>query len=207
MADEADRFEIFPATVDVGDPFALLAAVIAIEHGRDGIDAQSVDMEVLEPIKRGGNQETLHFAAPKIVDEGIPVLMKSFTRIEMLVERSAIEAGESMSIGRKTRRALRRPEPSARRKQAQRLIAPGTCERMLGNGKKLNMGEPHIGQIGDEALGRCIPGGRSGTIMCPEPGVEMQLVDRNRGIRRLSPGAFLEPWTIVPARPKGRQDD
>src|SRR6516165_11186122 len=167
MADEADRFEIFPAAMGIGDPFALLAAVSAVEHGRDSVDAQSVDMEVLEPIQRGGNQETLHFAAPKIVDEGVPVLMKSFTRIEMLVERSAIEAGESMSVGRKmrrdpvqndadargmqrideTRQPLRRPEPSARRKQAQRLIAPGTCERMLGNGKKLNMGEPHIGQI------------------------------------------------------------
>jgi len=37
-------------------------------------------MEKLEPMERGGNQETLHFAAPKIVDEGVPVLIRGDAR-------------------------------------------------------------------------------------------------------------------------------
>src|SRR5271166_2047416 len=104
MADEADRFKILSTAMDIGGPLALLAAVIAVEHGGDSIDAQPVDVKMLQPIERGGNQEALHFAPSEIVDEGVPILMKSFTRIEMLVERGAVETREAVRIGWKVRR-------------------------------------------------------------------------------------------------------
>ena len=104
MAQKADRFEIFAAAINIRNPFALAAAVVAIEHRGDGVDAQAVDVKMFEPIERAGDQEALHLAAAEIVDVGVPVVMKALARIEMLVERGAVEARQTMRVGRKMRR-------------------------------------------------------------------------------------------------------
>src|SRR5690242_17749785 len=104
MTQEADRLEVFAAAMDVGNPFAFAAAVVAVEHRGDGVDAQAVDVKMLQPIERARDQEALHLAAAEIVDESIPVLVIALARIEMLVERSAVEAREPMRIGREVSR-------------------------------------------------------------------------------------------------------
>ena len=48
--------------------------------------------------------ESLEPPPAEIVDERIPVVMKSFARIEMLVERRTIEACQTVRIGRKMSR-------------------------------------------------------------------------------------------------------
>jgi hypothetical protein len=50
FAQKADGVEVLPAAVHVGDPFAGVAAVVEIKHGRDGIDPQRVDMEAFQPV-------------------------------------------------------------------------------------------------------------------------------------------------------------
>src|SRR5579863_7053095 len=104
MTEKADCFQILAPAIDVRNPFTLPAAVVAIKHGRHRIDAQPVDMKMLQPIERAGDQKTLNFAPAEIIDVGIPVVMKSLARIEMLVERRAVEPGEAVWIGRKVRR-------------------------------------------------------------------------------------------------------
>ncbi len=48
---EADGFDIFLSAVLVGNPLAVLARVVEIEHGGDGVDAQTVDVIPVEPEK------------------------------------------------------------------------------------------------------------------------------------------------------------
>ena len=100
MAQEADRLQVFAAAIDVGNPLALLAAVIAIQHRGDRIDPQPVDVEMLQPVHAAGDQEALHFPAAEIVDVGVPVLMESLPRIGMLEQRRAVETGQAMRIAR-----------------------------------------------------------------------------------------------------------
>ena len=104
VAQEADRLEVLAAAVDVGNPFALAAAVVAIEHRGHRIDAQPIDVKMLQPVERAGDQEALHFAAAEIVDEGVPVLMEALARVVVLVERGAVEARQAVRIGREMRR-------------------------------------------------------------------------------------------------------
>ena len=101
---EVDGFEVLAPAMDVRDPLAGVAAVVAVEHRGDGIDAQPIDMEMLQPMQRAGDQEALHLAAAEIVDVGVPVLVEALARIEMLVEGGAVEAGEAVRVGREMRR-------------------------------------------------------------------------------------------------------
>ena len=50
-----------------------------------------------------------------------------------------------------------RAEAGAGRKQAERLVAPGAAERMLGDRQQLDMGEAQIDEIGNEPLGGEVP--------------------------------------------------
>ena len=49
---------VFPAAIAIGNPFTCFAAVVAIQHRGDGIDAQSIDMERFKPMHGAGNQES-----------------------------------------------------------------------------------------------------------------------------------------------------
>src|SRR4029077_7560133 len=129
----------------------------------DGVDAQAIDVEMLQPMERARDQEALYLTQPEIVDVGIPVLLKALARIEVLVEGSTVEAREAVRIGREVRRhpvedeadaravqaideapeAIRRAVGSGRREQAERLVAPRATERVLGDRQKLEMGEAH----------------------------------------------------------------
>src|SRR4029077_14494323 len=108
-------------------------------------------MKILQPVQRAGEQKALYFAPTEIVDEGIPVAMKAFARVEMLVERGAVEPGQPVRIGGKMRRNpvennanargmqrahtkrhySRRSVAAAWSKQAQRLISPRAAKRMF----------------------------------------------------------------------------
>ena len=101
-------------------------------------------MEVLQPMQRARDQEALHLAPAEIVDVGVPVAMEALARIEMLVQRGAVEARQAVRIGREMRRhpveddadarrmqrvdeageAFGRAVAGARREQAERLVAP-----------------------------------------------------------------------------------
>src|SRR6185437_1510327 len=97
-------------------------------------------------------------------DEGVPVAVEALARIEMLVERRAVETGEAVGVGREVRRhpveddaeprrmraideageRLGRAVAAGRREQAERLVAPRAAEWMLGDRQQLEMGEAHV---------------------------------------------------------------
>src|ERR1700674_715216 len=48
-AQEVDGFEVFAPTELIGNPFTLLARVVEIEHGSDGVDAKAVGVIFVQP--------------------------------------------------------------------------------------------------------------------------------------------------------------
>ena len=59
--------------MDVGLPLALLAGVVEVEHRGDGVDPDAVDVELLQPVQRVGDEEVAHLLAPEVEDVGAPV--------------------------------------------------------------------------------------------------------------------------------------
>ena len=57
--EEGDRLVIFIAAFDVGQPSARLAGIIQVEHRCDRVDAQTVDVEAVDPIERAGAKRKL----------------------------------------------------------------------------------------------------------------------------------------------------
>ena len=148
-AQQRDRGQVLVAAVLVRDPLAGLARVVEIKHRGDRIDPEPVDVVVLEPEQRVGEQEVRDLAPTVIVDQRVPVEVKAEARVGVLVEMGAVEIAEPVRIGREVARhpveheadagllaavdeadeGLGRPVPAGRREQADRLVAPGAVER------------------------------------------------------------------------------
>src|SRR5262249_49564430 len=101
---EGDRIQVFPPTVLVWNPFTFFSRIIQIQHGRDRIDPQSVDMILVEPEERATNQEGAYLIASVVEDIGVPVRMKALLGVRMLIQMCPIEITKSMRVGGKMRR-------------------------------------------------------------------------------------------------------
>ena len=104
LLEEFDRFVILAPAVPVRDPLSVLARIIAVEHRRDSIHPQPVQVEVAQPIDRVRAQEVAHFGAAEIVDQRVPVGVKPLAGIGMFVKRRAVELCQAMRVGREMRR-------------------------------------------------------------------------------------------------------
>ena len=177
IADEADGVEILAAAVLVRHPLARRTAVIEIQHRCNRVDAQAVDSVAFDPEQRVGAEEIADLVASVVVDERLPVLMKSLARILVLEKRRPVEAAEAMRIvgkvsghpiedhaearcmhpahefGERFRVAVAR----GRRIKPERLIAPGAVEWMLHHRQQLDVSELHLLQVRDQLVGDLRP--------------------------------------------------
>ena len=64
--EKGDGFSVFLASVGVGQPFALLAGVVEVKHRGDGIDAQTVDVEAIDPVKCVAMRKLATSVRPKL---------------------------------------------------------------------------------------------------------------------------------------------
>ena len=216
---QVDGFQVFVAAVLVGDPLAVLAAVVQVEHGGDGIDPESIHVEVVEPVQGAAEQEVGHLAPAVVVDQGVPVHVEALARIGMLVEVRAVEIGQPMLIRWEMAghpvdqdadavlvqhvdemlKVLGRAEPAGRRIQGERLVAPGSIERVLVDRQQFDMGESHVLDVGREALGQ-FPIGQVAMVFLGNalPGPEMHLVDGHRAVPVVDRLPALHPFAIRP---------
>ncbi len=104
LAQEVDGIEVLVAAVLIGDPLALPARVIEVEHRGDGIHAQTVEVVVLQPETGIRGEEGRHFRPPEIVDVGAPILVEALPRVGMLVEMGPVELAEPMGVQREMAR-------------------------------------------------------------------------------------------------------
>jgi hypothetical protein len=170
-AEERHRVEIFAAAVLVGQP--VLARVIKVEHGRDGVHAEAVDVVLLDPEKGVGAEEGGDLGALGVEGEGAPLVVLAAARIGVLVEAGAVETREAVGVFREMRghpvhddaeagavggidevaKIVGRAETRGGREKAGDLITPGAVEGMLGDGQQLKVRVAHFADVGDELVG------------------------------------------------------
>ena len=225
-AQEMHGFEIFTAPVDVGNPLAVLAAVVSVEHRGDGIHAQTVNAVLLDPVQRVADEVVEHLAPPEVVDQRAPVLVHPLARVGVLVEALPVEAGESVLVGREVggnpvdddveagavaggdelAEPVRRAETCRRRIEAERLVAPGSVEGMLGNRQEFEVRETEVDGVGDQCFRQAVPVEETAILVAP-PGAEVNFVDGDRRIELAAgadgPALFL-PRQAVDDRGGGR---
>ena len=144
-----------------GRPAALGARVVQVEHRRHRVHPQAVDVELLEPVQRVGDQEVAHLGAAEVEDVGAPVELLAAAGVGVLVERGAVEAAQRPRVLGEVRghpvhdhadaglvqRVDQRPEvvgsaePRCRRVVRRDLVSPRSAERVLGDRQQLDMGE------------------------------------------------------------------
>ena len=218
-AEEVDGFEIFASAEFVGNPFALLARVIEIEHGGDGIHAQAVDVIFVEPEHGARHQEAADFGATIIKDVSLPVGMKSLAGVGVFVEMGAVEVGEAVLVGREVRRdpvedhadavlvqvvdqvheILRRAVARGGREVSGGLVSPGTVEGMLHHGQELDVGESHLVDVFGEAWRGLTIGERAVVLFGDaHPRAEMHFINGLRRAKGIAAGALLHPFAVVP---------
>ena len=161
LLQELDRLEVLLAAVRVGDPLAVLAPVVEVEHRGDRVHAQPVDVVLLEPEERAGGEECAHLVAAVVEDRALPVGMEAQARVGVLVEVRAVEAREPVRVVGEVRghpvedhadaravqrvdqehEVLRRAVARGRREVARGLVAPRAVERVLDDRHQLDVGE------------------------------------------------------------------
>ncbi len=196
---QRDRFEVLAPALCVGDPLAGVARVVAVEHRGHRIDAQAIDAELLDPVERAADEEVLHLVAAEVVDQRVPVLVEAFARVGVFVQRGAVELRQAVRVGRKVRghpihqhadalgmagldeacEAFGGAEARGRRVQAERLVAPGTVERIFADRQQLDVREAEVGGVGRQRIGELVPRVQAPIGMAPPRG-GVQLVDRHR---------------------------
>ena len=91
-------------TLVVRRPLAGPTRVVAIQHRCDRVDAQPVDVELVEPVQRVGDQEVAHLVAAVVEHIRAPVGMLTALRVGMLVQRGAVETAEAPVVAWEMRR-------------------------------------------------------------------------------------------------------
>ncbi|MBG9885398.1 hypothetical protein ABE10_02110, partial [Bacillus toyonensis] len=213
LLEEADRLQVLSTAVHVRLPFAVATRVIQIEHRGNGIHAQSVDMEFLEPVEGVRDEEVPHLGAPVVEDQRPPVLVLAASRIRVLVDGFPVETREGEGVLREVAGNPVQDDPDARLMEtvdeiaevvrlavpvgrgviAADLIAPGAAEGVLGYGHELHVREAGRVDMSDELV-------RKGPVaQAWFPGAEVHLVhreglgDRMRGSSSCHPGPVAPP--------------
>src|SRR5262249_23009517 len=104
LLQKRNRFEVLAPAKLVRYPLTFLAAVVEIKHRRDCIDAQSIDVKLVEPVQRIRDEEVAYFIATVVEDVRAQTGMLTVARGEMLVQSRAIEAAERPRVFRKVGR-------------------------------------------------------------------------------------------------------
>jgi hypothetical protein len=170
-----------------------------------------------DPEQGVGDKVITDLAAPVVEDERPPVGVPTLARVGVLVEVGTVEESEALEVLREVRRdpvdhhadpgpvkrvhqvleVVGGTEPARRGEEAQRLVAPGAVEGVLGRRQELDVGVAHLGDVGDQFVGE-LPVGVVGAVGVPSPGAEVDLVDCHRGVEGVLLGATLHPGRITP---------
>ncbi len=215
---ERHRVEVLAAAVLVGHPFIRFTRVVEIQHRRHGIDAQPVEVKVLDPGQRAGGQEVAHLVAAVVEDERAPVTVLALSGVGVLVERGAVEAGQAVGVlgevaGHPVEddadaslvqriderpEVVRRAEPAGWREEARDLVAPRAVVRELEHRQQLDVREADPVHMGDEPRGQVLIG-QELAVLTAGPRPEVHFVDREGPVETLfAQRPFRNPLVVLP---------
>ena len=215
-AQEGDGLQVLVAAVWVGDPFAGAPRVVEVQHRRDGVHAQAVDVVPVEPEQRRREQEARDLAAPVVEDPRVPLGVEALARVGVLVQVRAVEVMQPVRVGREMRwhpvedhadalrvqvidevgKVLRRAIAGGRREVAGGLVAPRAVERVLGQRHQLDVREPHAQHVLGQRVRQLAVAHRP--PVGPPPRAGVQLVHRDRRVQCVAPRALAHPRSVVP---------
>ena len=98
MAEKFNGLQILVFPIFVGNPFTVISSVVQIQHGGNGINAESVYMIKIDPVKGVRDQKVFYFIFCVIEYLGAPVRMFSLSRISIFIKRFAVKIGQSVGI-------------------------------------------------------------------------------------------------------------
>ena len=215
LLEQADRLEVLAPAVHVGDPLAVLARVVEVEHRGHGVDAQPVDVELLQPVDGVGDEEVAHLEAPEVEDVGTPVGLVTAARVRVLVQGEAVEAGQGERVTREVpghpveddadaglvqrvdqvAEVVGGAEPGRRGVVPGDLVAPGRAVRVLHDREQLDVGEAEVLDVVDEVFGHLAVG------QPLSPRAQVHLVGAHRAGVRVALRALLHPLRVTPLVP------
>ena len=206
LANEFDCFKVMVATHAVRHPFAILAAVVEVEHGGHRIDPEARNAETVDPGKGASDQKASHFGPAVIEDQRVPFGMPSLPWVLMLEKTSPVKPGEGELVGwemggypiddHSYSRILAcihqdlefawRTIPVRGCVEARYLIAPGSTEGIFAGRKKLHVRETHVEEVRGQAIGQFQIAQGAILMLVKLPGTKMHLINRKR----------LLPWVF-----------
>jgi len=170
--EEVDRVKVFASAELIGNPFAGLAGIVKIEHGGDSVHAEAVDVVLVQPEKRVGDEVVLDLIPAVIVDKCAPIGVCALAGVGMFVKMRAIELGEAVGVAGKMcgspvenhadaglvaavdkfHEFGGSAEAAGGGIVAKRLVAPGAVVGMLHNGEQLDMRVAKILDVGNKLV-------------------------------------------------------
>src|SRR3990172_4182568 len=217
--EERDGLEVLLAPVLVGDPLAFLARVVKVEHGSHTVDPDAVNVVLLEPEQGAAPQKGTDLVPAVVEDVALPVRVKAFLRVRVLVEMRAVEVGKAVLIAREMGRhpvedhadavlvqtihefhkVLGVPVPARGREVPRGLVTPGSIEGMLHHGQELHVGEAHLFNIWYKKVCKLTVGQMTAApLRGPPPRTRVDLIDRDWPVEAVRLVTVLHPGMVFP---------
>ena len=215
--DELDRLEVLVTAVLVGDPLAVTAVVVEVQHGGYRVNADAVDMVLVQPEHCGGYEEGDDLVARVVEYVGAPFLVLALAAVLILIAVDAVEASQTVSVlGEvsgypveddadaflvalvdEVHEHIGRTVAGGGSEVAGNLITPGAVKRILGHGHELDVGVAHLLDIGDQLVGELvvIKGVAVGILA---PGACVNLIDVEGVLKVIVLHLILIPSLVVP---------
>ena len=205
----------------IGHPLSRFARVIEIEHRCDGVHTQAVDVVLVEPEQRIGDEKIPHLVASVVENIRPPIAVLALPRIGMLVQMRAVEHGQSVRVLGKMRghpvedhaksgfvaavdkmpEIIRVAEAAGGREVAGHLVAPRAVERMLRHGHQLEMREAHLQAVGKETIRQLQIAERTIVLLDHAlPRAEVHFVNADRFLVPFLRGPIFHPRIVRPGK-------
>ena len=220
MLEEFNCVEVSVSAVFVRDPFAVLAAIVQIQHGRNRIHTKSVNVIIIEPVQCVSDHEVQDFIAGVVKALCAPVRMFAHSRICIFIGRLAVKVRKTVRIFREMCRYpvendadvmhmeiihqihefLRGSVTCCRRIISGYLISPGAVKRIFRNTHQFNMRISHPFAVFDEFMGKL--GIVQETVLIVPvaflPGSKVNFINCHRLFKRVLFGTLFHPGIVFP---------
>ena len=227
VLDKFHSFQIFSAAVFVGSPFAVILAEIQIQHGRNGVYTQTVDVVFIQPEQRVGNEEVADFFSAVVENIGTPLEMFSPSGILMFIQCCAVEPPQTKFVfGEVGRHPVQNDADAVLMAGVDKffehgrcavaagrcvvschLIAPAAVKRMFFHRQQFNVAEAHFFHIRHQFFRHFRIGQEAVAFFGhTHPGTQMDFINihgRRIDICFLSGG---HPFSVFPFIPPDRVD-